>query len=173
MTSADPTLADLVSRQEIHDVVLRYCRGIDRRDFDLVRDCYHPGAVDHHGDFTGPVDAFIVWVDGQLAQLGGTHHQVGNQLCERNGDDAVLESYVTATHWADPDKPLQAFLTTGLRYVDHFQRRAGRWAIAERWAVRDWTRWETRLVGPADHSDPQPGHGDADPIERLRARILG
>ena len=47
----DPRLSRLLDRNEIEEVVLRYCRGIDRRDFDLVRSCYHPDATDRHGSF--------------------------------------------------------------------------------------------------------------------------
>nr|WP_213245328.1 nuclear transport factor 2 family protein [Gordonia pseudamarae] len=45
-------LRDLLDRQAICDVVARYCRAIDRRDFDLLRTCYHPGAVDVTPDST-------------------------------------------------------------------------------------------------------------------------
>lgn len=169
------SLDESQARQEIRDVVLRYCRGIDRLDLDAVRECYHPGAVDHHTGFDGPVEDYLPWVRGQLESLGGTHHQVGNHLCEIVRDAAVVETYCTATHWAAPDKELQAFLTCGLRYVDRFERRAGRWAVAERWAVCDWTRWEKDLTGPlgVPEAGPPPGRGGTDPIDRLRAAVLG
>ena len=41
----DARLARLADRLEIRDVVYRYCRGIDRREYDLVRSCYHHDAV--------------------------------------------------------------------------------------------------------------------------------
>ncbi|MEY3566868.1 MAG: hypothetical protein RLZ19_882, partial [Actinomycetota bacterium] len=44
---------EVVAREHIRDVVYRYARGVDRRDFDLVRSCYHPDATDDHGPFTG------------------------------------------------------------------------------------------------------------------------
>ena len=52
-------LETLLAKQEIGDVIYRYARGIDRLDFDLVRSCYHPDAVDDHGAFKGNVDEFI------------------------------------------------------------------------------------------------------------------
>ena len=55
----DPRLAALLDKQEIEEVVLRYCRGIDRRDFELVRSCYHPDARDRHGSFDGTVDEYV------------------------------------------------------------------------------------------------------------------
>jgi hypothetical protein len=64
----------------------------------------------------------------------------GNHLAELHGDRAVVETYGTAVHWAEPaDDPRRNF-TSGFRYVDLMSRRAGRWAISERWAVREWTR---------------------------------
>jgi hypothetical protein len=35
------TLEELVAKQEISEPLHRYCRGIDRFDWDLVRSCYH------------------------------------------------------------------------------------------------------------------------------------
>jgi hypothetical protein len=34
-------------RWAIHDVLVRYCRGVDRLDADLVRSAYHSDAVEH------------------------------------------------------------------------------------------------------------------------------
>ena len=54
---------DRDDRREIHDVVLTYCRGVDRGDLDLVRSVYHPDALDHHHTaFDGTVDEFIDWI---------------------------------------------------------------------------------------------------------------
>ena len=47
----------LLDRIELRDLVMRYCRGIDRRDFALVRACYHDNAIDDHGSmFCGSAD---------------------------------------------------------------------------------------------------------------------
>ena len=73
---------DLVDRQAIADVVLRYCRGIDRLDLELVRDCYHADATDEHGTFTGTRDEYVDWVAGVLTRFTGTMHVVANQLIE-------------------------------------------------------------------------------------------
>jgi hypothetical protein len=37
-------LEELSARAEIHDALLRYCRGLDRVDMDLVRGAFHPDA---------------------------------------------------------------------------------------------------------------------------------
>lgn len=161
-------VAGLIDQQSIRDVVARYCRGIDRIDMELVRDCYHPGALDHHTGFDGPVEDFLAWVEPLLARLGGTHHMIGNQLVELDGDEAVAESYAIATHWNHADA--RGNLTTGVRYVDHLSRREGRWAITERWAVRDWGRVEgAGFLPPGD--GPAAHRGPEDPLHLLRERL--
>lgn len=135
-------MEDLLAKQEIYDVLCRYCRGIDRLDMDLVRDCYHPDAIDHHTGFDGGLEEFLTWAESSLRQMDGTMHTICNHLVEVRGDVAVSETYAHTWHWtAEPTKPSQNALT-GTRYVDRFERREGVWRIAERWAVRSWTRTE-------------------------------
>lgn len=159
----DPRLAALLDKQEIEEVVLRYCRGIDRRDFDLVRSCYHPDARDHHGSFDGNVDEYIAWVDGLTARYRFTMHLVGNVLVELAGEDsAACETYGVSLHRSDDPRPFMN-LATGFRYVDRFERREGRWGIAERTAVGEWSlpipqdAWweipESHLSGRRDSQD--------------------
>ena len=51
----------LEDRAEIRDCMMRYARGMDRRDRELLRSAYHDGAVDDHVGFVGEVDDFIDW----------------------------------------------------------------------------------------------------------------
>ena len=67
--------------------MLRYCRGIDRLDLELVRSCYHADATDEHGTFIGTRDEYVDWVAGVLTRFTGTMHVVANQLVELDGDD--------------------------------------------------------------------------------------
>jgi hypothetical protein len=47
--SVENDVAILLAERDIRGVLARYCRGIDRGDYDLVRD-YHSDAIDEHGD---------------------------------------------------------------------------------------------------------------------------
>jgi SnoaL-like domain len=160
---SDPLQA-LLDQRSIADLVLRYCRGIDRLDLELVRDCYHPDATDEHGTFVGTRDEYVEWVAGVLARFTGTMHLVANQLIEVDGDRARSETYGVAYHWGEPpDDPRRNF-TTGFRYVDRFTRRDGVWRIAGRVAVREWTHVVPagqRLVIPPEH-DGRRGRRDRD-----------
>jgi hypothetical protein len=49
----DEEVAWVVAQQQTRDACYRYCRGVDRRDVELVRSCYHPDATDHHGEYHG------------------------------------------------------------------------------------------------------------------------
>lgn len=174
----DPRLAALLDKQEIEEVVLRYCRGIDRRDFDLVRSCYHPEAQDHHGSFSGTVEEYIAWVDKLTARYRFTMHFVANVLIEFPEADspgspdsraaneehlsAASETYGISLHRSDDPKPYMN-LATGFRYLDRFEKRNGRWKIAERTAVGEWSMkvpkdvwWEIpeeQLSGQRDSGD--------------------
>jgi len=135
----DARLSALLDKQDIEEVVLRYCRGIDRRDFDLVRHCYHPDATDHHGSFSGDVEEYIAWVDKLTARYRWTMHFVGNVLIELADDStAACETYGVSLHRSDDPRPFMN-LATGFRYLDRFEQRDGHWKIAERNAIGEWS----------------------------------
>ena len=147
----------------IRAVVLRYCRGIDRMDQELVRSCYHLDATDSHGSFEGGVDDFLTWVWRLLGHYTMTMHYVANQLVERFGDGrARCESYGVAVHRAQGGAARDN-LTTGFRFIDDFERRAGEWRIVRRVATTEWSRvdreddwwaWpESFATGRRDRSD--------------------
>ncbi|WP_235681153.1 nuclear transport factor 2 family protein [Tomitella gaofuii] len=177
-------IAELAAKQQIRDAVMRYCRGIDRLDMAAVRSAYHPDGVDHHSGFDGPVDGFIAWVEPLLRTLDGTRHEIANHLAEVRGDRAVAESYGVARHWG-AHRAMN--FTTGLRYVDYFERRGGTWAIVERFAVREWNRSEGAPAGDCDDAGaeaaapsriaygaddgPAGSRDTGDPVYRLLQRL--
>lgn len=168
----DEAVQELLHKQAIYEVVMRYCRGIDRLDFDLVRRSYHSDGIDHHTGFDGTVDEFIDWVRPKLSLIGGTQHHVGNHLVELYGHQAISESYLMAMHWGGPESAGMINFTSGTRYIDLMELREGRWAISERWAVREWTRSEAgRLIEPTG-AGPRGQRDASDPLAQLRSRIV-
>jgi hypothetical protein len=143
---SEAALDALLDERAIRAVVLRYCRGVDRMDRDLVRSCYHDDATDEHGSFSGGVEDFLEWVFRLLGRYEVTMHFVGNLLVEVSPDDpdvARSETYGIAFHRGGDDDP-RLNLMTGFRYVDRFERRAGEWRIARRVAVTEWSRVDDR-----------------------------
>jgi hypothetical protein len=64
-----------------------------RLDLDLVRAAYHPGGVDHHAGFDGPVEEYITWLARVLRRLDRTMHLAAAHLVEFSGPRAVSETY--------------------------------------------------------------------------------
>lgn len=170
-TGAPPpgVLQDLVDKQAVYEVVLRYCRGIDRLDLELVRSCYHPDAVDHHTGFTGTRDEYVAWVGQGLRRFAGTMHVVANHLVELEGDVAYSETYGNAHHWGQPAEDPSLNFVSGFRYVDRLERRGGEWRITERHAVREWTRAiPAETVRPKEGEGPGAGRDRTDPVYLIR-----
>lgn len=164
------TMEELLAREQIRDVLFRYCRGVDRGDRDLIASVYHPDAMDEHGAFEGPgttfADFIVEAMDGVAA--AGQHH-LTNILIEVNGEQAVAESYFIAFHPHHPEsEPEPVLAAVGGRYLDRFESRQGQWRIAHRRVVLDWS--QERLWGPAwlaQAQFPTGGRREADPSATL------
>ncbi len=143
---ADAT-AGLLAKQEILEVLHRYCRGIDRRHAELLKDCFHEDSVHEQGGFKGPSKDFCAIALERVTPLPVTHHQLGSVLIELAGDAAKSEAYFTAFHRVPATGPGQGLfsptgserdLFVGGRYLDSWARRDGRWRITARRGVYDW-----------------------------------
>jgi len=163
-------LRGLLDRQDIHDVLMRYCRGVDRGDTNLIASCYHPDAVDDHGAWVATgTEAPALIVSRMNSTPLPAMHFLGNIHIELDGDTALVESYLQAVRLFDRDGKRWIRVRAG-RYLDRFTRRAGEWRIAERVLVDDWNRVD-ELAGTADDAQHfRPGHRDRnDPVYALPA----
>lgn len=143
----------LADRARIQDQVYRWCRAIDRLDYDEIRGVFHSDAIDDHGPFKGDVDGLIEWIRTRHQHIVSSMHLVGNMLIEFAGPGtAVCESYVTCLqrYSAEGAAGLAQLAGGGteiaghatdllivVRYVDRFERRDGDWRIAARTVVFD------------------------------------
>ncbi len=160
------TLQDLIDREEIRDVIMRYCRSVDRVDFELMRSCFHPDAtVDFPDDvFIGNVDGFINFLRGELATFKRSSHFVGNLLIELEDDVAHVETYLIGYVESSPAHKWNGdFVVVWGRYLHRFERRDGAWLIARHQLILDWQRkdeaggWRAvppEQLGKRDGSDP-------------------
>jgi hypothetical protein len=157
-------LRQMLDEAAIKKVHMRYCRAIDRMDWELLRSCYHPDAIDDHGEFVGGIDAFVEYCKAGTPNFERTFHFTGNHLVEVEGDRGWAEYYSIAYHRvaATVHKPEHDLISCG-RYVDRMERRAGEWRIARRTVVVDFDRedavashWvpEDQLRGTRDRTDP-------------------
>jgi ketosteroid isomerase-like protein len=165
------TAAELSDRQEIHDLVLRYCSAVDRGDYAAVRAVYARDGVDHHTGFSGGADDYVAWLRARTAGFDGTMHLVGNHLVELIGDHAFAETYGTAVHWGSPREDEALNFTSGFRYLDHLRRDPEGWRIVSRTAVREWTRSDAGRLRDPEGEGPRGRRGPDDPMVRIRARV--
>ncbi len=128
-------LREMIDRQEIYQVLLRYGRGLDRLDVELARSCYWDDATEDHGHFIGDPDSFIDWANGTSLHFQSTLHGLMNHFCDLDGDNAYCETYYFFSSVAAEPPHL---LSTG-RYIDHFQKRNGEWRIANRVTIVEGT----------------------------------
>lgn len=160
----------LLDDRAIRDVLLRYCRGVDRIDMDLVRACYHPDAIDDHGAFRGGVEEFVAWISRLLPRYGVTSHLLHNSLVEFHPDRpgvARVETYGVAEHQT-PGGPPELNLTIAFRYLDRFEDRGEGWRIADRLCTTEWVRAnDPASAFPVDERFPRGSRGDGqDPVYR-------
>ncbi|MDI2028224.1 nuclear transport factor 2 family protein [Saccharopolyspora sp. TS4A08] len=159
-----PTVDELLARAEIGDVLARYAHAIDRGDRELARTCYHPDATDDHGRFSGTVDELFEFFETYGATLESTFHFMSPPTIALDGERAEVETY--CLYRRQPVEGGAVF--QGLRYFDIFERRAGRWLIAERTVILDWEHDAPPL--PAAASPPtwvRGSRGDTDPAAPL------
>lgn len=120
----------------LRDLLMRYCRGCDRRDFALVRSLYHDDAIDNHGSmFRGGPDDFVAWLPQAMAPWAATRHSITNSLFVIDGDRAEGEHYVEAWH-RTPAPNAQEYIVHG-RYLDRYEKREGVWKFLHRSLVFD------------------------------------
>jgi hypothetical protein len=123
----------LLDRQDLYELLIRYARGMDRHDKELVQSVFHPDATQNYNTFRGKALDFVdfVWSHGGAILK---QHLITNWLFELRGDIAYGESYLAATYGGVGMAPLAVFG----RYVDRFERREGVWRIADRRVTMEW-----------------------------------
>jgi hypothetical protein len=165
----DRKLDELLAKQEITEVIYRYCRAMDRMDRPIALTLWHANGTAVYEDvFEGTGAEFLDFVWKVHEERFISHsHQVSNILIEVDGDRATSESYLTATLRTRPEESHGEYHVRG-RYLDRWSRRDGRWALDHRLYVHDIS--ELRTVSPPHLTGhlSQRGPGDAS-YEYLRA----
>jgi hypothetical protein len=128
-------LRAFLDKQEITECLLRYTRGVDRLDEDLIRSAFHPDAIDFHGSVNGTVEEFLAaWLPRQdLREV--SQHYITNINIDLDADTAHVESYFVFYGKLKTESDMMLF---GGRYVDRVERRENSWRIALRVVIREW-----------------------------------
>jgi GNAT superfamily N-acetyltransferase len=155
--STDPELekelAELRAERAIQRALLRYARGADRKDFELMASVYHEDAYEDHGPFQGGVRDFLEWVRRRHENIEQAMHLLGNCLIEIEGSRAFVETYCIIVQHERigagglGSAPAYKRTAMGVRYIDRFEERAKQWKIAHRILVCEWMEAGLGSVG--------------------------
>lgn len=165
----------------------QYCRGVDRRAWELVRQAYHVDAYDDHGGYKGQVPGLLQWLERRHAHIEQSMHFLGNTTIEYlSPTQALVETYcvVYQRYGQDAQESIAIWLGPQTlpegqkikvelvcRYIDQFTSEAGPWQILDRTVVMEEVKMvidEDRLV--SQHVQAQRDGADA--LWQKRSRIL-
>ena len=155
---------------------MRYARGIDRGDVDLLLSCYWDDAHEIHGPaYNGPAVPYLKSAAErmQTGQAGDAAFHRQRAYRARRARPAWVESYIlTFARFAKDGTDYDTM--TGARAHDRFERRDGEWRIAHRQAVFDWNSdrpsAETWCLGLFDTAHPDMVMGDKAPADLTYSR---
>jgi hypothetical protein len=171
-----PSLEEMANRMAIQDVLNKHSRGVDRADGELLKSAYWPEAEVAYGGYNGPAHAFCETLPAAIKRYAATAHRVTNVSIDFHGDDAVVESYVTAYHYLAVDDGEDTEMTYVGRYVDHMQRRGEQWKIMFRRVVMEWNQNLTASAlfeGPTFSGLARGGRAPDDPLYEMQQKISG
>jgi hypothetical protein len=127
-------LATLVAKDEIRELALLYCRGVDRKDVDLLRTLYAQDSTDHHGRFfSGGGADYLNFLEKSLPPMPMSGHFICNHLISVDGATGEGEVYALCYH-VIPNRNGEGFVEDfkAVRYIDRYCKEQGRWKFASR-----------------------------------------
>ena len=118
----DHEVQERLDKEAIREALMRYCRGVDRLDADIISSVYHPDAYDDHAGriFSGETVGQGL-VDWMIEIMDATAHNITTSNIEIYGEQHTLLAMA--------------------RYVDRFEKRDGEWKILSRVVVPEFTGW--------------------------------
>jgi SnoaL-like domain len=97
-----PEVQDLIDKQQIRDLLMRYSRGADRADWDLVLNCFTDDATDDHGMVKGTAQDLVEYSAKAEPDWRGRMHGLLQQYVEVDGPTTArspdLRRHVTPVH---------------------------------------------------------------------------
>ena len=162
----------VAARQDIAEVLARYCRGIDRCSADELDRVFADDASIDYGSGAQGKAATCAGLLEAVGTMRLTQHAISNIIIEFDGSRARAETYCVALHIFG-ESGSETEMTVGGRYLDTLDRRAGEWRIVERLYVMDWNRQGPATMraegGLYDILQRRGGRKPDDPLYRWRA----
>lgn len=151
-TGQVPNAAEVADRFAIMDVLNMHSRGVDRASAEILKSAYWPNAKVDYGAFKGNAHQWCEGLPAGIRHYAGTQHKISNIAIEFKGDEAKVETYVTAYHYLAVLNGDDTEMTYIGRYFDDMEKRDNVWKIKFRKICMDWH--QNALV---THDDDNPG----------------
>jgi 3-phenylpropionate/cinnamic acid dioxygenase small subunit len=145
------TLQQLSDRIEIEELLVRYSRALDRREFDTLETLFTQDATFDAGGLGCPTTpaAIRAMIEGTLTGLDATQHLVGKSLIELDGDEADVRTYLISQHIREATEgPVKHYFLGG-EYADRVVRTPDGWKIAYRRLDRMWKQGDRAVISGA------------------------
>ena len=147
--------------QRLHHLVTLSCRAVDRRDADLLRDCFHRDAVEERDGSSLTIDELVARTIAAASAEFDQHAVTNFHVLGIRGDLATTETYWAHRCVGSDGELAHAFG----RYLDRFERVGGQWRIAHRRCTTEWAS-----SNAPDRVDAPTGDAP-DPSEALAAAV--
>lgn len=152
--------------EEIRNLLGRYARAVDERDFEGVRQCFTADAVASYSGLEIPpgVENIVDHIRG-VSRTRMSQHFIQPIIIDVEGDEAESFSYAMAVLIQGRDGRDHS-LARGLRYTDKLRRTSEGWQIYHRHHDADWS-WELPvLIDPGAMWEATPSRDGTESIYR-------
>lgn len=154
----ETALKALLDREAVGNVINRYARAIDTRDWALLETVFTEDLEADFRSFGGREvqkgrDNWIATVKSTIAGLDATQHMIGNHAAQVDGDSATLNAYLIAAHWLY-DTRGDAEYTVGGNYDIELRREADGWRICKYTLNLAWHRGNRDILRQAARRVP-------------------
>jgi len=139
------SLQEISDRIEIDQLLQRYSRALDFKNFDELEPLFAEDAQFDAGSLgtpTGPT-AIRTMIQGSIGHLDATQHAVTKSLIEfaPDGDSAEVRTYLISQHILG-----EAHYFIGAEYADRVVRTPQGWKIAYRRLDRMWKEGDRSII---------------------------
>ena len=144
------TLQQINDRIEIEELLARYSRALDYRQFDDLEGIFTEEATFDAGGLgcpTGPANIRAM-IEGTIGHLDATQHLVGKSIVEfsEDGDSAEVRTYLISQHIREANEgPIKHYFLGG-EYADTVVRTPAGWRISYRRLDRMWKQGDRGVI---------------------------
>jgi hypothetical protein len=144
------TLEQITDRIEIDELLARYSRALDFRNFDELEGIFTPDSEFDAGGLGHPHGpaAIRAMIEGTIGGLDATQHLVGKSIIAfgEDGNSAEVRTYLISQHIRESAPgPVKHYFLGG-EYFDRVVRTADGWRIAFRRLDRMWKQGDRAVI---------------------------